>query len=464
MTLNSLSNDLLLDITELVALPTQVFYPTRDCYKQATKDLLSFMLCSKRYQLVVERVLYQRFVQNTPYALLKFRKTLLAKPRLLQYVRKVQLRDLEGTDLDPEGVLSDILNLFQFPTEIKRDIEFLEARLSLWYEESISTLLLLPNLEDITITRASRNPTASFPFFNTLRNLLLTHPANSKAQTPQLSNLRKLAIEYHDLNYRTRAGFEDTEFLLALPSLTTFDGDRLLDREWAPSSPDAMFQLRTLRLRESNLSPTVIRNLLSCCPLLEYLIYEHDKHHDKESSFFPHYFRESIAQLQPCLQSLELYRSEKGQYATYISEEFTTIGSLVPFQKLRYLSITAHLLLGPQKFRGSDWYSKACKFGPHQCETQSLANCVPESLEHLRLKDCGSKIFEHVSELLNEPIPNLKFITLCFKHIGGFGNNESSWSDGNRVGGRSIASHSKGIEKLERACRDRGVVLAIGYF
>jgi hypothetical protein len=459
MSLDCLPNDLLLDITELIAIPsTQVFYPPRGC--KATKDLLSFMLCSKRYQLVVERVFYKRFVQQTVHSFPRFRHTLLEKPRLLQYVRQIQLRDIEQPAFNPDDTLSNIASLFQLQSpENGEEPRLIETRYSLWYEQAISLILLLPNLEKVTITRYAED---LLPFFGALTKVLkLKDPANPTVQKFQLSNLRKLVIEYNSTRYR--AGFAGTEFLLAHPSLNTVEGDMLLDRNWGPSSSDVTFQLRSLRLQRSNLSSNVIRNLLSCCPLLEHLMYEHDENFN-DSPFFPHQFAASIAHLESCLQSLVLYRSEKGSDAQYTLQEFTTIGSLVPFQRLKHLSITAHLLLGPQNFRGSKWYTTAKETMTLQrCLTQSLANCLPEYLESLRLKDCGSEIFANVSELLNERIPNLKKITLCFRHIGDFGNNESSWTSGGHIGGLSVASHSRAIERLEAACSDRGIMLAIEY-
>ena len=123
------------------------------------------------------------------------------------------------------------------------------------------------------------------------------------------------------------------------------------------------------------------------------------------------------------------------------------------------LSITAQLLLGPQKGESSKWYAAALQ---HPGEIQSLDSCLPQNLEHLKLKNCGYDIFDQATlliELKEMVVPCLKSVIIEFVHIQGNNSSiERAWSNQLRFG-----TSSDEVKKLDELCQEKGVLLDIWY-
>lgn len=92
MDLESLSDDLLLEIMELVA---DSVTKAHHLYERRLRnnDLLSLMRCSRRLYRLGEPILYRKLIQTTSKALPRFIKTILAHPNLVDHVRSVILTD-----------------------------------------------------------------------------------------------------------------------------------------------------------------------------------------------------------------------------------------------------------------------------------------------------------------------------------------------------------------------------------
>jgi len=271
--------------------------------------------------------------------------------------------------------------------------------------------------------------------------------------------LRTISISYDRREYSR--GIEGLLPYLEHHALRSFIGDYIRDFGWTPISEDLALQLTHLKLERSNIAPSSLANLLKCCPVLEYLMYEHDESWTNEVQFIPSKFSEAIEHLKPSLRELVLYRSEKSQ-ASF--DELSTIGSLAEFENLTSLSITAHLLLGPQRIENSGFWKAAAQFDT--LPSQPLVKCLPKSLEKLKLKNCGYDILKDVSELADQKnmvTPKLKSVVLWFvdfdssKHFGDFKD---------KVVRREMThqGYNEGeVARLEREFREIGVELDIWY-
>jgi len=95
--LEQLSDDLLLDIMELVAIPRKNFpgHPMQGCL--GTIDLLSLMRCNRHMYVLGEPILYRNFVESSPIRLPRFMRTIIWKPHLAESVRNIELMEKDQT-------------------------------------------------------------------------------------------------------------------------------------------------------------------------------------------------------------------------------------------------------------------------------------------------------------------------------------------------------------------------------
>ena len=233
---------------------------------------------------------------------------------------------------------------------------------------------------------------------------------------------------------------------------------------WKNTTPGTKFSIKSLRLDRCNFSATALENLLNSCPNLEFLKYEHDEE-KHEHPFRPGQFDNALANLKAVLKELVLYRTALEPGSLVTAEDFEIIKSLKEFQKLTTIFITANLLLGPQKMEGSLWYEASRNFAK-RVETQPLTSCLPLSLEHLKLKNCGMDIFEQASELVEAKgvvVPNLKGLIIEFVHIrnhytGGRSFITRAWS--NQL---ALGTSSQAVKELDSLCKKKGVMLDVWY-
>ena len=191
MDLESLSDDLLLDIMQLVALPPpRCMGPSRQ-----RNDLLPLMRCSRRLYRLGEPILYRKLVAKTPKTLQRFIKTILAHPGLADHVRVVNLDEggaaKEEAPEVPQSQFRDssqgFINSFMprlicnaLPSVVRparklrhfddEELEMIEAitlslspakapswtegvRHGTWMPLAAFTLCLLPNVEDLQIEK-----------------------------------------------------------------------------------------------------------------------------------------------------------------------------------------------------------------------------------------------------------------------------------------------------------------------
>lgn len=493
--LDTLSDDLLLDIMQLVSLPSPGYLgPTRQ-----RNDLLPFMRCSRRLYRLGEPILYRKLIATTSKTLRGFIKTILAHPDLADHVRAVILTD-EGpakTDISEasqgqlrdisQGDMSDIIPMqvrdivsgIALPLPRPRhfnpeELETIEAVIislspekaplwmkgvsdGAWTPLAALALCLLPNIEDLQIEKCQH---LRWQNLGPTRNLLSYRFPFAYKPTAKLRNI--------SISYDKRTG-KDGLFaipvpLLALPTLRTFSGDMMRESFWKNTTLDTKFSIKSLRLDRCNFSPTALENLLNSCPNLEFLKYEHDEE-KQEHPFRPGQFEDALVNLKAILKELVLYRTALEPRSLVTAQDFEIIKSLKEFQKLTRIFITAHLLLGPQKMEGSRWYEASRNFA-ERVESQPLASCLPPSLEHLKLKNCGVDIFEQVTGLMEAKevvVPNLKSLIIEFVHLrnhhtGGRRFITRAWS--NQL---ALGTSSQAVRELDGLCKKKGVMLDVWY-
>ena len=472
-----LSNELLHDIIQFVGLPRPFFVnPPKGC--KATEDLVSILLCSRRFKSVAEPILYGKLVQKTGKGLPKFIRTILGRPTLAQHVRTVQITDIPS----PISYLSSIFGSEEMGFIHALGQTYIGSRHAVttwigaiksgrWDALTALVLVLLPNVEALQIDSCKSNMESPKTYLNILFSRAATpqNQLDTGVNLSALTKLHKIAI-----SYAKRQVVEESDACIPLikhGSLKTFEGDMMGDIGQGISLGKPLgltLGLTSLRIERSNLSILSLQDLLSCCPFLERLMYEHDQNREEEP-FSPRKFGIAIAHLNSCLQELVLYRTDMRGLHGYgprpaSTEELTLVKTLTAFEKLTKISMSADLLLGPQKSENLTHRRFAHANGGG--ETQKLAEGVPKCLEELYLKNCGNQVMQHVCALLeykNLVTPNLKRVTLEFvdrnssHYFGGFV--DRAW----RQQHVHLAVNQKEIEKLEAECKANGVVLEILY-
>jgi hypothetical protein len=323
-----------------------------------------------------------------------------------------------------------------------------------WDTIAALVLSLLPNVEAVEVEKCQEIRWKSLEYSYSLL---------SYASTPKLRNL--------SISYQKRTcgkGLLAIPIrLLTLPTLHSFSGDMMHENSWENNCPDRRFSIKSLRLDRSNFSPQALANLVNSCPELEFLKYEHDEDHDRERDeypFYPKHFEEALSSLKGVLKELILYRTalEPGPLATTTQAQFVIIKSLKQFEKLTSLSSTAQLLLGPQMMKNSAWYEMSLQ---HSAVSQSLDLCLPPSLEHLKLKNCGANVYEHVRMLMEVRqivVPRLKSVIIEFVHLRPGGGRSKTFTEylwrGQLWHGTSSISN-----EVNKLCQEQGVYFDVWY-
>lgn len=169
-------------------------------------------------------------------------------------------------------------------------------------------------------------------------------------QDPQQLRFKKLDSVFLFIECGIRAPVLQVSVLnslqmLGFPPVKTFHGQNIWDYAKSPQLEEDL-QLTDLSLERSNLPRQTMDDILSHCPDLLYLTYEHA--HRAGRPFFPGAFAESIKHLSS-LQALTLLRPEDAldhdDWGELHEGEFEIIKSLAAFKNLTHLSISAHLLL-----------------------------------------------------------------------------------------------------------------------
>ena len=459
---------------------------------RTSNDLLALMRCSRRLYRLGEPILYRKLLQTTLKTLPRFIETISAHPNLADHVRSVNLTDLGPAELDlrddPPGWVREILgvrdafsdthpgpivalpspNRTHFSQEELGTFEaamhsLVSARAASrvqgikhesWDTIAALVLCLLPNVEVVEVEKCQemrwQSPEYSY-------NLL------SYTSTPKL---RSLSISYQKRTCENGLLAIPIR-LLALPTLHSFSGDMMQENSWKNHCPDRKFSIKSLRLDRSNFSPQALANLVNSCPELEFLKYEHDEDHGRdrdEYPFFPSHFDEALASLKGVLKELILYKTalEPGPLATMNQAQFGIIKSLKNFKELTSLSITAQLLLGPQRMKDSAWYEISLQ---HSAVSQTLNSCLPPSLEHLKLKSCGANIYEQMRLLMEVRqlvVPRLKSVIVEFVHLRPGGGRSKTFTEYLWRGQlkHSTSSISNEVNKL---CQEQGVSFDVWY-
>lgn len=523
--LKILPNDLLFEILQLVSIPRKNYptHPNQRCL--GTQDLLSMMRCCHQLRDIGEPILYRNYVQRTSSGLSTFIQTILARPNLADYVRTVhldergfnhhmwqsnfnneELKVIESVILshlseyqhpvgnqdtkdsstiqsrrEPQSIednqaLSELGTSSSSPSRIKITAAFLMAQIQRgnWHALAAFVLYLLPHVSGLETNLSSKIS------FNTPEALLTNHLptifTTSLSTSKILPNIHHLTLNNHvsdgKLFRLTYNSLSELAPLTNHPYLRSLHLDNIHITSSTEETLDLnMPQVTNLWIERSNIASSALKQFLKAFPNLEKLKYEHDypsnMHRTDLSIFCPRDFGRAIEHLKPTLEELSVYRAERyncsvGRQGMF--EQFSIIGSLVGFEKLSSLSITASLLLGPQKCAESSWYSASQS---HNCPALPLSYCLPRSLEKLRLMESGDLIVhEHISSLVEQSswlIPKLTSLTLHYldlrhsRYFGGFRN---------YVVRRDLCFPNvsqKDLEGLEGECKARGIEFDIWY-
>ncbi|EPE28764.1 hypothetical protein GLAREA_09885 [Glarea lozoyensis ATCC 20868] len=462
MGLSQLPSEVLLQIMNILIDPYQNADSKRS--SQRANNFESLMYSNKRFQKLGETFSYQAFIQNSSNTLRKFIRALLSDPirqRIVQTIdikfipehsrslskleslrRRAGFLNSESTytqeQLDQIKPYLDSLNL---PPKV--NLKWLrEIQDGSWAAEAALIIAILPNLREIRI----RNCTKEFAENKSLINIALSTgrlrwPGKTLGKLSLRSEVQDGTTNSHDLRRMTLEDIvSDTLFntsihtleLLNMRKQTLVSGTRdqlaqlqqseAVDTFWVQNTR-VKFPFKGLHLRECNLPASTLQSLLLASPKLESLVYEH-KLVQPEFKFTLEFFIKHIDHLKSTLRELEIYQPRRWETNETAVPEIQPACSLLTFEKLQNLSISANLvtsLIAPKDDQIFPSNNINFETARNENSASNFSDSLPPSITELKIVDCDLKeVSPPIFELLDHKFdfPKLKLIVLVARKTG----------------------------------------------
>lgn len=430
--LESLSDEILLIILNSVFTPPagKLCSCAIQKYPSASQTILNIALCSRRLFKIAEPFLFHELtdkgsrINSISLQLLLCR--ILANPALKRDVHKIQSRAVTfpkgqgGSQLDLLMIQPDdwrrireaVQTCARSNEESTRWIEAIEK--GRWDGFIALLLSITPNLQGLNISYWGRYG-PRYPFLTTVLERATELQNRSIISTGSLSNLKEIAFSY----WYFEDGLKLADSFLGLPSITSFIGCEMesetmhsqTPENWETGSHDYPkdYNLRNLDLHAASMGPDNLVDILCWFPYLERLSYVH---HPGLEFAAPPAIRAGLKHLKPYLQELTI-SSDGDLHPDDLFEKFT-IGSLISFQKLRYVDMSQALLIGNADADADSSYDYDSEiFRP----AQDLVTSLPPKLEHLCIRKYDRRIVKPVFDLIAQKrryAPALKFLDLSW--------------------------------------------------
>jgi hypothetical protein len=432
--LSSLSDEILLMILKSIITPLETLCGSSS-YPSSSQNILNFALCSRRLFEIAEPFLFNQLEQKSyekgERALQLILCRILAKPELKKHVYKIQTRakhtdEVGGTPMDLSMIRADdwrrireaVHSCCSDAEEATNWIEDMEN--GHWDGFLALIMCIAPNFQELHIG-AWGQIDGDYPLLTNVLERAAELQKSSIVSVGSLSNLKTVSLSYWD----TEGGMWMGTFneFLALDSVTSIEGCMVeVEDSWNDFNPAGWARLRSydyskgfkslrdLDLHSSNIGPNYLITILRWFPYLERISYFHTGLH----KFAPPAIMAGLKHLEGSLQELVLdYNC--GAESDFGGEVYNfPIGSLVTFQKLRYLNLSQSILIGDDTVDSEYDSSGTLR------STQNLATSLPPNLERLCIRHYDHRIAQPVFELITKKdqyTPALKSLDLSWTQV-----------------------------------------------
>lgn len=409
MLLNTLPDDLLIDIAKYVGLDSHFHADTRSLIPDSV-SLCKLSLCSRRLNTIATPILYQTIMSTRQrrHAVPMLLKRILVSPEIGNQVKRYIGSNIRGIRLfdmssyTEEDYVRVQLAIARFGNARKRWLRKVIAG----HGDAVTALLftILPNLEQLVmfsyqkghrdyIEYVAKQASMNGPFecLTRLQTVLIAPPHDSgldiKAMLPYLevSSLRKMSI------YGIVPECRGQKYRWSNPAGTKF-------------------RIRHLSLIHSIFNRYTLEDMLKDFPCLETFAYEYcgGPLGDRQQSAVT-----AIGHLKSSLEQLVLI--DNCQSHDFYGQDDRSVRSLADFEKLTKISTNSYILVG--LLPGQNRSRTLTTLTPSVHESR-LVNMLPRSLKYLELYDCGRGILDHMKEVIeqkHESFPNLESILLTYR-------------------------------------------------
>ena len=407
-----------------------------------TRTLGALSACSKRFNFLIEPVLYSTFKQTSirTRTLPRFIRTVLRNPSLALHVKTFIGTSEPNICSDMEFLGEYSINMFKealtlaYNHNIGKDCWEYDHNIKrrFWHcveqgnwDALIALLLcLLPNLQEIRMVRYG-DFYDGYPFIETILDRAAKLQDAGQLSPFLFAKLRRVSLEnqdYENFPYRGMGLYQLLPYL-ALKSVDSVSSHMVTDLEFShvqvPNEiqtiykfplPAFDFSKTSLVLDHSFISSTALPAFLGLFKSLKSLRYDFkytidvSDENEWNTDIVPGDILAAISHLSDSLEELVLTQQEFREVDRNDSAD-QTIPSFSEFQKLKRIEASPHILLG--RHRGGP----VPKYRPNQI--QRFTRLFPTSLESLVIKNCNVALFDVMSEwLLHELPPNLAMVKL----------------------------------------------------
>jgi hypothetical protein len=379
------------------------------------RSVAALSACSHRLRRLGEPYLYYYFDCGNERSLLAYAQTILRRPELAQHVQFADLtfrsRDLQSDIAIP--VFSQD-NLAHARTVILTIGIIDEQEVQTWIEgikeghwDAIVSMLMLmfSHLHTLNLNGYQRdNDDGDFAIYESMM-ARLEASQNQSEISPLLQVLEHAFVSHWDSEF----GVDIDSFLpfLRLPNIKSFKGFAVASEAYSIPVSTARLTgsitspITSLKMANSNLDDESLESLFRICPCLEEFLYEEGGATVGYTIFCPSLIGQALGHVKHSLKSLEIIDNEgKEDFGEPL--QYTTLGSLVPFEKLEKISVSACMLAGSEE----------------KDTAQRFADKLPSSLVTLCLNNCEKEILGQIWEILairTQRLPKLNNIVLRFE-------------------------------------------------
>ena len=404
MSLDKLSDELLLEIAEWVG--TNAYHPhlASTITVRGTQFLGPLALCSRRLNTIISPLLYKTFTQTNKKALPAFLRLVLEKPQIGKEVKRFVGTELPLYQIDEE--YDNKLDMSQFsPQDYNRcriaigsfrghesdQVNWLHfLREGSWCAAVALLMLCLPNLEEIELAQFYGGDRAfGYDYIARTFEYIATRQF-FKDSHYSLKHLKTISAVLSEgvVRYGTSQNVILSFFTPRSVSKIVLSGFKWREFRFEPKHS---YQVQDLRFDSSCVHGDTMVKFLRRFPNLRKFRYLHRDSGVVSHLFLPHKMGEGLAHLHHCLEKLTLLGDPRSKRSKTESQQ--GIGPLTQFKKLRRIKLCVDDLF---EFHAIDDEDEK------PSEKPKLANVFPASLQILVLCEAENSILTLLNDFLND--------------------------------------------------------------
>ena len=376
-------------------------------------DILDLMLCSSRFHVLAEPLLYKHVNITSPKSLVLFLSRLIDRPehaKRLRTLHVARLSDDKYIVTYNNEVVQSALRCLDWPDEgVETWARAIKDRN--WDALIALILLLAPNIEYFGLGNYGYE---KFPFTIELFKRAIALQDSGKGSPFAMMRMRNAFIDLWNSESRKRCAIEFFETFLGLQSISSLEVNELcldsIHLPWLSNPPSSNSSVIDLSLYCSAIGYETMSLIFSRLTALERLRYEYRSTPYGDAVFEPPRMMPAISHVKLCLRDLTILKSANSFWSNVSELSGYCIGSFASFRKLTHIRTLASVMMGDGIEGTCDGFQRS----------QSLVDGVPPALQYLSLSECGRSVVSNIFELISQKesrAPYLQFLDLGWKVV-----------------------------------------------